>query len=50
MILQTFILVKPEIGHIIHLTFFAQEKTDQRITYHSFARVIFRRTTAIYTV
>ena len=40
---------KPEIGRIIHLTFFAQEKADQGINYHSFARVIFRGTTAIYT-
>jgi len=38
---------KPEIGRIVHLTFFSEEKGTNG-PYHSFVRVIFRGTTAIY--
>jgi hypothetical protein len=34
---------KPEIGRIVHLTFFSEEKGPNG-PYHSFVRVIFRRT------
>ena len=39
---------KPEIGRVVHLTFFSEEKGPGGTTYHSFARVILRGTTAIY--
>jgi len=38
---------KPEIGRIVQLTFFSEEK-DANGPYHSFIRVILRGTTAIY--
>jgi hypothetical protein len=38
---------KPEIGRIVHLTFFSEEKGPNG-PYHSFARVILRGTKAIY--
>lgn len=37
----------PEIGRIVHITFFSEERGD-RGPYHSFARVILRGTEAIY--
>ncbi len=40
---------KKELGRIIHLTFFAQQKAADGTPYHAFARVIFRGNTAIYT-
>lgn len=40
---------KKEIGDIVHLTFFAQQKAADGTPYHAFARVIFRGTTALYT-
>jgi hypothetical protein len=39
---------RPEIGRVVHLTFFSEELTASGVTYHSFARVILRGTTAIY--
>jgi hypothetical protein len=38
---------KPEIGRVVHLTFFAKEVGGSG-SYHSFRRVILRGTTAIY--
>jgi len=38
---------KPEIGRIVHLTFFSKEMGSNG-PYHSFARVILRGTTALY--
>lgn len=38
---------KPEIGRVVHLTFFAKEVGSSG-SYHSFGRVILRGTTAIY--
>jgi hypothetical protein len=38
---------KPEIGRVVHLTFFSEEQGLDG-TYHSFARVVLRGTTAIY--
>jgi len=38
---------KPEIGRVVHLTFFSEEQGVNG-TYHSFARVVLRGTTAIY--
>ena len=38
---------KPEIGRIVHVTFFSEEKGANG-SYHSFVRVILRGTTAIY--
>lgn len=40
---------KPEIGDVVHLTFFSAERTPDGTTYHSFARVIFRGTHVIST-
>jgi hypothetical protein len=40
---------KPQIGRVIHLTFFAKEKTADGTAYHDFVRVILRGTTAICT-
>jgi hypothetical protein len=40
---------KRETGRVVHLTFFSQEKGADGSSYHAFARVIFRGTTAIYT-
>jgi len=39
---------RKEIGRVVHLTFFAREKAPDGTAYYSFARVIFRGTTAIY--
>lgn len=41
---------RKEIGRVIHLTFFATQKSPDGTTYHAYARVIFRGTTAIYTM
>ncbi len=38
---------KPEIGRVVHLTFFSEEQAPSG-TYHSFVRVVLRGTTAIY--
>jgi len=38
---------KPQIGRIVHLTFFTRENGVDG-PYHSFVRVIFRGTTAVY--
>jgi hypothetical protein len=38
---------KPEIGRVVHLTFFSEEQGPSG-PYHSFARVILRGTTAVY--
>jgi len=38
---------RPEIGRIVHLTFFSKEQAADG-SYHSFVRVILRGTTAIY--
>jgi hypothetical protein len=38
---------KPEIGRVVHLTFFAKEYGDD-FSYHTFCRVILRGTTAYY--
>ena len=38
---------KPEIGRVVHLTFFSEEQGSSG-AYHSFVRVILRGTTAIY--
>jgi len=38
---------RPEIGRVVHLTFFAREQGPGG-TYHSFVRVILRGTTALY--
>ncbi len=38
----------PQIGRIVHLTFFTEEKTANGTIYHSFARVVLRGTTATY--
>jgi hypothetical protein len=35
---------KPEIGKIVHLTFFARERPAQETSYHAFRRIIFRGT------
>lgn len=40
---------RQEIGRAIHLTFFAAERAADGTKWHSFARVIMRGTTAIYT-
>lgn len=39
---------QPQIGKIVHLTFFSEEKTADGTIYHSFVRVILRGTTAVY--
>lgn len=41
---------RKETGRVFHLTFFAAERGDDGTTYHSYARVIMRGTTAIYVV
>ena len=38
----------PEIGRVVHLTFFSEEHAAGGVTYHSFARVVLRGTTAVY--
>jgi hypothetical protein len=38
----------PQIGRIVHLTFFSEEKTSNGTIYHSFVRVVLRGTTAVY--
>ena len=40
---------KPEIGRVVHLTFFSQEKAPDGTTFHNFIRVILRGTQAIVT-
>jgi hypothetical protein len=40
---------KAAIGDVVHLTFFSEEKTASGAAYHSFARVILRGTTVVYT-
>jgi len=40
---------KPELGKVVHLTFFAREKTPQGVFFHSFARVILRGNKVFYT-
>ncbi len=39
---------RAEIGKIVHLTFFTEEKASNGTTYHSFARVVLRGTIAVY--
>ncbi len=39
---------RPEIGRIVHLTFFSIERTPGGQTYYSFARLIIRGTTVLY--
>lgn len=39
----------PEIGRIVHLTFFSEEE-GANDPYHSFAKVILRGTKAIYLI
>jgi hypothetical protein len=38
----------PQIGRIVHLTFFSEEKAPDGTVYHSFVRVVLRGTTAVY--
>ena len=40
---------KPEIGRVVHLTFFAREITPDGTPYHDFLRVILRGTQVIVT-
>lgn len=40
---------KKETGRVVHLTFFSEEQAADGSSYHAFARVILRGTTAIYT-
>jgi hypothetical protein len=40
-------LGKTEIGDVVHLTFFSEEKTAAGVAYHSFARVMLRGSTVI---
>jgi hypothetical protein len=37
-----------QIGKIVHLTFFSEEKTSDGTIYHSFVRVVLRGTVAVY--
>jgi hypothetical protein len=37
-----------QIGKIVHLSFFSEEKTSDGTVYHSFVRVVLRGTTAVY--
>jgi hypothetical protein len=46
---QNMVSGKPEIADVVHLTFFAQEKTGDGVTYHSFVRVIIRGNRVFYT-
>ncbi|MBC7876509.1 MAG: copper amine oxidase N-terminal domain-containing protein [Anaerolineales bacterium] len=39
---------KPELGDVVHLTFFSEETTPSDITYHSFVRLIIRGNTVHY--
>jgi hypothetical protein len=39
---------KPEIGRVVHLTFFSEEQTPSGVVFHSFVRVVLRGTTAVY--
>jgi energy-coupling factor transporter ATP-binding protein EcfA2 len=39
---------KAEIGRVVHLTFFSEEQGPDGSTFHSFARVVLRGTTAVY--
>jgi hypothetical protein len=39
---------KAEIGRVVHLTFFSEEQGPDDNTFHSFARVVLRGTTAVY--
>lgn len=38
----------PQIGDVVHLTFFSEEQTPNGAIYHSFCRVVLRGTTAVY--
>ena len=40
---------KPQIGRVVHLTFFSQETAPDGTAFHDFARVILRGTEAIWT-
>ena len=46
---QNMVTGSPQIGDVVHLTFFAQEKTDDGVAYHSFVRVIIRGHRVLYT-
>ena len=39
---------KPEIGDVVHLTFFSEEKTPAGAVYHSFVRLIIRGNKVLY--
>jgi hypothetical protein len=39
---------QPQIGKVVHLTFFSEERTADGTIYHSFVRVVLRGTTAVY--
>ena len=39
---------RPEIGDVVHLTFFSKEETPGGSSYHDFTRVILRGNRAIY--
>jgi hypothetical protein len=39
---------QPQIGKIVHLTFFSEEKNTDGTIYHSFVRVVLRGTIAVY--
>lgn len=39
---------RPQIGRVVHLTFFTTETTPTGQTYHAFARLIVRGTTVVY--
>lgn len=43
-----FVNGQPQIGKIVHLTFFSEEKATNGTIYHSFDRVVLRGTTAVY--
>jgi hypothetical protein len=43
-----FVNGQPQIGKIVHLTFFTEEKAADGTIYHSFVRVVLRGTTAVY--
>jgi hypothetical protein len=38
----------PQIGDVVHLTFFSEEQGPNGTVYHSFCRVVLRGTTAVY--
>jgi len=43
-----FVNGQAQIGKIMHLSFFSEEKTADGTVYHSFVRVVLRGTTAVY--